>query len=110
MPVVGILTEKPSAARHLAAALGGPTGHFGGTDYVITHARGHLYEFVDPHRMVSETLVDAYKAWSLAKLPWNPEDFTWELEPIADTGPVAAEIKRTLARCDEIVIATDVDH
>ncbi|MDF2697459.1 MAG: topB [Labilithrix sp.] len=60
--------------------------------------------------MVSDAaLVDAYRAWSLAKLPWNPDDFTWELEPIADTAPVAAEIKRTLAGCDEIVIATDVD-
>ena len=52
--VVGILTEKPSAARNLAAALGGMSGRFNGEEFVITHARGHLYEFVDPLSLLSE--------------------------------------------------------
>ncbi|MFB8191368.1 DNA topoisomerase [Microbacterium sp. NPDC055988] len=108
--VVGILTEKPSAARHLAAALGGTRGHFNGEEFVIAHARGHLYEFVDPHRMVRDPALQAqYKAWDLAHLPWAPDDFTWQLEADADAEPVAREVKRTLAECDELVIATDVD-
>lgn len=39
---VGILTEKPSASRNFAKALGGHKGTFNGEDYVITAARGHL--------------------------------------------------------------------
>ena len=39
---VGILTEKPSAARNFAKALGGQTGTYNGENYVIAFARGHL--------------------------------------------------------------------
>ena len=107
--VVGILTEKPSAARNLAAALGGMTGRFNGEEFVIAHARGHLYEFVDPHRMVAAEAVDRYQKWDLANLPWEPRDFSWQLESIKDAESVAREVKQTLERCDELVIATDVD-
>ena len=107
--VVGILTEKPSAARNLAAALGGMTGRFNGEEFVIAHARGHLYEFVDPHRMVAAEAVERYQKWDLANLPWEPRDFSWQLESIKDAESVAREGKQTLERCDELVIATDVD-
>lgn len=107
--VVGILTEKPSAARNLAAALGGMSGRFNGEEFVITHARGHLYEFVDPHRMVAAEAVERYQKWDLANLPWDPRDFSWQLESIKDAESVAREVKQTLERCDELVIATDVD-
>jgi len=107
--VVGILTEKPSAARNLAAALGGMSGRFNGEEFVITHARGHLYEFVDPHRMVAAEAVERYQKWDLANLPWEPRDFSWQLESIKDAESVAREVKQTLERCDELVIATDVD-
>lgn len=108
--VVGILTEKPSAARHFAAALGGTSGTYNGEQFVIAHARGHLYEFVDPHKMVGDPgLADKYRTWDLGNLPWNPDDLDWKLEVIKDAGSVAQDVKRTLANCDEIVIATDVD-
>ena len=107
--VVGILTEKPSAARNLAAALGGMSGRFNGEEFVITHARGHLYEFVDPHRMVAAEADERYQKWDLANLPWEPRDFSWQLESIKDAESVAREVKQTLERCDELVIATDVD-
>ncbi len=107
--VVGILTEKPSAARNLAAALGGMSGRFNGEEFVITHARGHLYEFVDPHRMVASEAIERYQKWDLANLPWEPRDFSWQLESIKDAESVAREVKQTLERCDELVIATDVD-
>ena len=69
--VVGILTEKPSAARHFAAALGGMSGTYNGEQFVIAHARGHLYEFADPHRMVADPdLAGKYRTWSLENLPW----------------------------------------
>lgn len=108
--VVGILTEKPSAARHFAAALGGTSGTYNGEQYVIAHARGHLYEFVDPHKMVGDAeLSEKYRTWELGNLPWDPEDLDWSLEVIKDASSVAQDVKRTLGKCDEIVIATDVD-
>lgn len=107
---VGILTEKPSAARHFAAALGGSSGSYNGEQFVIAHARGHLYEFVDPHRMVSDpALVEKYQKWDLANLPWDPEDLSWELELIKGTGKLAQDVQQRLSGCDELVIATDVD-
>lgn len=107
---VGILTEKPSAARNFAAALGGTSGTYNGEAYVIAHARGHLYEFADPHRMVADPdLSEKYQKWNLENLPWNPEDLDWHLEVIKDAKSVAQDVKKTLSRCDEIVVATDVD-
>lgn len=71
MGKVGILTEKPSAARNFAAALGGMSGTFDGTDYVIVNARGHLLELKDPATMVPAPLAEQYKSWDLEHLPWT---------------------------------------
>ncbi len=80
MGKVGIFTEKPSAARNFAAALGGMRGTFEGTEYVIVHARGHLLELKDPSAMVPAPLADTYRSWELEHLPWNADDFRWERE------------------------------
>lgn len=106
---IGILTEKPSAARHFAAALGGMKGTYKGEEYVITAARGHLYEFADPAQMVAAGLSEQYKSWELEHLPWNPDDFTWERVMKPGAQATLKEIKTALSACDEIVIATDVD-
>ena len=50
--MVGILTEKESAKRNFANALGGFSGTFNGEDFVITSARGHLYELMVPELQV----------------------------------------------------------
>ena len=44
--MVGILCEKPSAAKNFAKALGGSKGRFADTDYQIVNALGHLYEMI----------------------------------------------------------------
>ncbi|WP_087873254.1 toprim domain-containing protein [Arthrobacter globiformis] len=107
---VGILTEKPSAARHFAQALGGNSGTYNGVHLVIAHARGHLYEFVDPHNMVSDPdLAERYQNWDLHNLPWDPDDLDWRLEAITEAKSVAQDVKRNLVNCDEIAIATDVN-
>jgi DNA topoisomerase-3 len=106
---VGLLTEKPSAARHFAAALGGARGTYSGEQYVIAHARGHLYEYADPSKMVDPSLEGKYARWDLSNLPWNLDDLDWHLRTIAGAGAVAQEVKKRLSSCDEIVIATDVD-
>ncbi|MDN5744958.1 MAG: DNA topoisomerase [Nocardioidaceae bacterium] len=106
---VGILMEKPSAARNGAKAWGGPNGTFEGEAYVIANARGHLYEFVDPFKMVEASLQEQYYKWNLANLPWDPSQMNFDLEPVVNTSDVRRELKKKLGSCDEIAIATDDD-
>src|SRR5207249_1893906 len=80
-----------------------------GEQFVIANARGHLYEFVDPHKMVDPSLEEKYQKWDLANLPWDPNDMNWSLEPIKDTTQVRNDLQQKLAACDEIAIATDDD-
>ncbi len=117
---VGILTEKPSAARNFAAALGGMSGTFDGTEYVIVSARGHLLELKDPSAMVPEALAERYTSWELANLPWRSEDFRWEREirrklsggklvTDKDAKSLLAQLKTTLSGCDTVCNAADLD-
>lgn len=120
MGKVGILTEKPSAARNFAAALGGMSGTFDGTDYVIVNARGHLLELKDPATMVPAPLAEQYKSWDLEHLPWNAGDFRWEREvrrkvsggklvTDPDAKSLLAELKATLSTCETVCNAADLD-
>lgn len=117
---VGILTEKPSAARNFAAALGGMTGTFDGTDYVIVNARGHLLGLKDPSAMVPAPLSERYKSWDLEHLPWNAADFRWEREvrrkvsgkklvTDPDAKSLLDELESTLSTCETICNAADLD-
>jgi len=68
-----ILTEKPSVARDIAAAIGGFTEHDGYWEsdaYLLTFAVGHLFELLEP-----EELDPKYKRWTLDVLPILPERF-----------------------------------
>ena len=107
--MVGILTEKPSAGRNFAKALGGVSGTYNGEPYVIVSARGHLFEFAPPEQQVSQSLADRYKSWNLSNLPWNETDFSWKREKKKDVDSTLSGIAAQLSKCDEITIATDVD-
>ena len=108
--LIGILTEKPSASRNFAKALGGMKGTYNGENYVIVASRGHLYEFVDPVDQVQgEALQEKYRSWSLQYLPWDEKDFIWKKKAKKDTKDTLKAIKDGLSPCDEIVIATDDD-
>lgn len=107
--MVGILTEKPSAGRNFAKALGGVSGTYNGEPYVIVSARGHLFEFAPPEQQVSQGLADRYKSWNLSNLPWNETDFSWKREKKKDVDSTLSGIAAQLSKCDEITIATDVD-
>ena len=107
--MIGILTEKPSAARNFAKALGGNKGRYNGEEYVIVNAVGHIYEYVDPDQHVHPSLAAKYKSWSMSYLPWRAEDFGWKKKLKPKVSKVASDIKNTLSKCSEIVIATDVD-
>lgn len=107
--MLGILTEKPSAARNFAKALGGMNGTFEGEEYRIVTARGHLYEFADPDKQVAAELVSKYRNWYLKDLPWNEADIAWKRVKAKGADPVLKEIKAGLKGCEEVVIATDDD-
>lgn len=104
-----ILAEKPSAARNFAKALGGASGTYNGEAYKITASHGHLYEYTDPDKMVSEPLSARYRSWDIGYLPWNPADFNWKKTRKTDSADTLSAIKSAAAGCDEICIATDDD-
>lgn len=114
--MIGILAEKPSAARNMAKALGGMSGNYNGEDYVIVAARGHLYTLSDPEKQVDASLSGKYHSWNLEHLPWNEKDFKWKYQKQKDLSgagrkvqDILDDIKNTFATCDEICTATDDD-
>ena len=58
--MVGILTEKPSAAKNFAKALGGMEGSFNGENYIIVNSRGHLFGYKMPEFQVPSHLSKQY--------------------------------------------------
>ncbi|MCY1718487.1 DNA topoisomerase [Microbacterium sp. SL62] len=110
---LAILTEKPSAGRAFAAALGGVQGVApNGESYVIVSARGHLFELAPPEAQLTGATADEaskMKSWDLADLPWDSTRFAWSRVPIKDTKQTLDQLRAVLGRVDEIVIATDLD-
>lgn len=113
-----ILTEKPSAMRHFAKALGGSEGTFNGISYKLVSAVGHLLTLKEPEEMVPSDKKEDYKSWSLDKLPWNPKEIRWSKVPakskdakgnISSKKAVIDGIKAASSDCDTLVIATDLD-
>lgn len=106
---VGILTEKPSAARNFAKALGGQTGTYNGENYVIAFARGHLFELKQPVDQVDPSKRMQYASWALSDLPWDLNDLAFEREKKDGVSKLLSDIRTAFRSCDEICIATDVD-
>jgi len=71
-----VVTEKPSVARDIIAALGGKKsfetqeGFFEGERYIVSWAVGHLLEFLTP-----DEIDPVYKRWRLTDLPILPDPF-----------------------------------
>lgn len=107
--MVGILCEKPSAARNFAKALGSMAGSYNNENFKIVNALGHLYEFAQPNEMVDASKEARYKSWDVKNLPWNEKDFSWQRVKKKGVNDVLKNIKTVLSGCDEIAIATDVD-
>ena len=107
--MIGIITEKPSAARNFSTALGGMKGTYNGEEYVIVSAVGHLYQYCSPEKQVSDELAPKYKSWDIENLPWNEKDFMWIKEKKDGAPAILKQMKGILKACDEIVIATDDD-
>ncbi len=100
-----VITEKPSVARDIVAALGGFTehdGYFESDTRVVTFAVGHLFELLAP-----EEIDDKYKRWTLDALPIIPVEF--RLKPKKGQSERIRTIKRLLTRddVDSVVNACD---
>lgn len=108
--MIGILCEKPSAARNFATALGGMSGTYNGECYRIVASHGHLYGYDDePSHQVSKALQEHYSNWDIANLPWNEKDFLWKYVPKDKSDTTPQKIKEAFQDCDEVCIATDND-
>ncbi len=100
-----VITEKPSVARDIVAALGGFREHDGyweSDPYLVTFSVGHLLELLAPED------VDAkYKRWTLDTLPILPERF--DLKEKSGVRDRVRAIRKLLERedVDEVVNACD---
>jgi DNA topoisomerase-3 len=100
-----VITEKPSVARDIAAALGGfreEDGWFESDDYVVTFAVGHLFELLPP-----EEIDPKYKRWTLDVLPILPKEFKYKAKQ--GQSERIRTIKKLLNRADvnEVINACD---
>lgn len=100
-----VITEKPSVARDIVAALGGfkeEDGYWESDAMVVTFAVGHLFELMAP-----EDIDEKYKRWTLDTLPIIPESFS--MKPKEGTRDRLRTIKSLLLRkdVDRLVNACD---
>jgi DNA topoisomerase-3 len=92
-----IITEKTSQARDLRAALGDRFGQ-------ILPAEGHLLRLAEPHEVEA-----SWRSWACVLL--KPEGL-YPTKP-ATEGNKPAKLKAiaaALARCDQVILATDCDR
>ena len=102
-----VVTEKPSVARDIAAALPGAfaksEGYLESDAYVVTYAVGHLVELADPEEYGAQ-----YKRWRFADLPIIPPE--WKLRPRDEKSRKQLKVIHGLMErddVDEIVNACD---
>lgn len=107
---VVVITEKPSAAKNFAKALGGMSGTFNGEKYRIVHAVGHVYELQPPEKQTHDAAYGArIKPWQVDNLPWDNKAFAWKLKVSQGKEQVVRDLNTELSRASEIVMACDVD-
>jgi DNA topoisomerase III len=78
-----VITEKPSVARDIVAALGGfreEDGYWESDPYVVTFSVGHILELQEP-----EDIDPQYKRWTLDTLPILPRSSGSRRRPAAPT-------------------------
>ncbi len=100
-----VITEKPSVARDIVAALGGfreQDGFWESEELLVTFSVGHIVELLPP-----EDVDPKYKRWTLDTLPILPEKFEYRQK--AGASERIRTIKKLLARddVDEVINACD---
>lgn len=100
-----IITEKPSVARDIAAVLKiqeKKKGYIEGRGCAITWAFGHLVTLLDPGEYDP-----ALKKWSIAPLPFIPNEFKLKLIENPGVAEQFETISRLCKEAEEIICATD---
>jgi len=100
-----VVAEKPSVARDLARFLRATSkhdGYFEGNGYQVTWAYGHLVTLKEPH-----DYDPALKRWSLAPLPFVPEEFKLKVINTKLARKQFKIVKTLLRGADGIICATD---
>ncbi|MGV1098588.1 DNA topoisomerase 3 [Thiovibrio sp. JS02] len=100
-----IIAEKPSVARDIAEVLtirGKKKGYIEGRGCAVTWAFGHLVTLQEPG-----DYEPALKQWSLATLPFVPEEFKLTLIKNRGVAEQFAVIESLCKEAEEIVCATD---
>jgi len=91
-----VITEKPSVARDIVAALGGfeeSDGFWENGDLVVTFSVGHIVELLAP-----EDVDEKWKRWTLDTLPILPAEF--RLKQKSGASERVRTIKKLLERKD----------
>lgn len=119
-----ILCEKADVYRKFGAALGGFTGQSAsvgdGSPYRVVHASGHLFELKPLDEMVDPRLIESFKSWRVADLPFDHELINFQNQIIhkkVNGESVVSEyhanlfhqISQSLSDSDTVLIATDLD-
>ena len=100
-----VVAEKPSVAKDIASFLKASLkceGYFEGNGYRVTWAYGHLITIKEPEEYDSQL-----KKWSLATLPFIPQQFELKVVEDAGTRKQFSIIKKLLKEAREIICATD---
>ena len=100
-----IISEKPSVAQTIAAALGvkgKQDGYIEGGGYLISWCVGHLVQLAE-----AAAYGEQYRKWQLDSLPILPEEWQYAVDP--DKGKQFKTLKELMHRADvsEVVNACD---
>lgn len=99
------IAEKPSVAREIARILGATAsrdGYIEGNGYQVTWTYGHLCTLKEPH-----DYTEAWKPWSLSRLPMIPQRFGIKLIPEEYIEKQFAVVQKLMQNADSIVNCGD---
>ena len=107
-----IIAEKPSLARNIVNAIGGPfknsSGWYENDAYCVTYAFGHLFTFYD----LEDYTKSADRRWKLDNLPFIPQRYWYKLKEEKGIKEQFCKIKALADRedTDLLVNAGDADN
>ena len=107
-----IIAEKPSLARNIVNAIGGPfknsNGWYENDAYCVTYAFGHLFTFYD----LEDYTKSGDRRWKLDNLPFIPQRYWYKLKEEKGIKEQFCKIKALVDRedTDLLVNAGDADN
>lgn len=93
-----VLTEKPSQARNVQAAVGSKFGR-------VIALRGHMLRLAEP-----EEVNDAWKTWDYSLLRPEGGFYPFRRDTQFGKGALLKELEQAIPQADRVIIATDCDR